>query len=69
MKYTIKCPNCGAKIEMEVDLGDHYVDVPTECDCCDYGFTQKEQLYIHEKAWTECWQNRVEQVENMISDR
>ncbi len=34
MRKTINCPACDQEIEVDIDLGEHFVDMPEVCDRC-----------------------------------
>lgn len=47
--YQHTCP-CGGLITCEVDVGDHMVDIPGECDECGRPVSKQEQEEIYTRA-------------------
>lgn len=50
MTETTNCPKCKCEIEMDVDLGEHMVDVFDKCPECNYSFTESEKQKIYSDA-------------------
>ena len=42
-----ECPKCHAKNAVEYDIGEHFAEIPDECDECNYKFSKREQEAIY----------------------
>lgn len=50
MTAFFTCPSCSEEHEVDVDLGEHFADIPTYCEHCHGEFTEAEQEQFHSKA-------------------
>ena len=65
----LTCPQCGWENEMEVDLGEHFVDVPDECINCSYIFHQDEKDIAYTKALENMQAHATESAMDSLEDR
>jgi transcription elongation factor Elf1 len=44
-----ECPKCSAENAVQYDLGEHFADIPENCDECNHHFTESENAKIYEQ--------------------
>lgn len=59
------CPQCDSSIAVEVDIGEHLVDVDDTCSECGHRFTEAE---LH-KIRTEAEQDAIGQLTDRATER
>lgn len=50
MDYTAYCPKCNAELPVDVEIGEHFFDVPEDCEECGYHLSDTDICKIIEKA-------------------
>jgi transcription elongation factor Elf1 len=67
-----ECPKCQAEHSVEYDLGEHFGDLPDNCEECDHKFTAKEQSTIYEALDIQALErlaDRADMYNDLIYDR
>ena len=45
------CPHCESVQKTgEIDLGEHFVDLPDECEECHHIYTEQEKMTLYDKV-------------------
>ena len=64
------CPRCEAEQEVgKVDLGEHFVDLPDNCEECNYVYTDEESMELYEKIMENAYASAIDRAEYLIQDR
>lgn len=63
------CPNCKAKLNAELDVGEHILYGGEQCDECGYIFTKAEGEKIYKDALTDGFGSLIDSAEMYYKDR
>lgn len=68
MIYYYEC-KCGYEIPCDVDICEHMVEVPEECDECGTKFSEVEQDKIYNDALTDAMGSYIDYCHDRMKDK